>query len=86
MPLANRPPQEPQYTPDEDVTVTLEDGRQIQAAVKGTPIPMSDAIALGLVKEKDAAKEAAKTDAAATGQAPTGPSETKPATGPTEKK
>lgn len=51
MPLGNRFQAEPMYTPQEDVTATLEDGRQIQVAVKGTPIPMSQAQALGLVKQ-----------------------------------
>lgn len=58
------------YTPEEDVTETLEDGRTIQIALKGHPIPMADAIRAGLVKE-------GKTQ---------GPAEKKPAQGPTEVK
>lgn len=38
------------YTPEEDVTETLPDGRTIQVAVKGVPIPMAVAIKAGLVK------------------------------------
>lgn len=38
------------YTPEEDVTETLPDGRTIQVAVKGVAIPMAQAIAAGLVK------------------------------------
>ena len=52
-----------EYIPEEDVTETLEDGRMIQIAVKGHPIPMGEAVKLDLVKQ---------------GGQP-GPSETKPA-------
>ena len=38
------------YTPTEDVTETLEDGRQIQVAVKGVPMPVAEAEKLGLIK------------------------------------
>jgi hypothetical protein len=39
-----------QFVPAEDVTETTDDGRTIQLAVKGVPMPMADAMALGLVK------------------------------------
>jgi hypothetical protein len=42
------------YTPEEDVTQELPDGRQIQVAVKGTPIPYEKAVEAGLVKEAKA--------------------------------
>jgi hypothetical protein len=58
------------YTPEEDVTETLPDGRTIQVAVKGVPMAMSDAQKWGLVK-------APKTQ---------GPSEKKPGESPTEVK
>jgi hypothetical protein len=58
------------YTPEEDVTETLPDGRTIQVAVKGVPMAMSDAQKWGLVK-------APKTQ---------GPSEKKPGEGPAEVK
>ena len=39
-----------QFVPTEDVTETTDDGRTIQLAVKGVPMPVADAMALGLVK------------------------------------
>lgn len=59
-----------EFVPKADVTETLPDGRTIQIAVKGRPIPMSEAIKAGLVKGAQAA----------------GPAETKPQAGPTEVK
>jgi hypothetical protein len=53
------------YTPDEDVVATLDDGRTIQVAVKGTPMPLSQAFAHGLI------------DAQGNKVAQVGPSETK---------
>ena len=38
-----------EYTPAEDRTETLPDGRQIQVAVAGAPMPMSEAVKAGLV-------------------------------------
>lgn len=40
-----------QYVPEKDVVATLDDGRTIQLAVKGTPIPLSVAFQHGLVDE-----------------------------------
>lgn len=38
------------WVAEEDVTETLPDGRQIQVAVKGQEMPLSEAEKLGLVK------------------------------------
>lgn len=40
------------FTPEKDVTETLEDGRTIQVAVKGVPMPVTEAKKLGLVKDE----------------------------------
>lgn len=40
------------YTPEEDVTREQADGTQVQVAVKGVPVPMATARALGLVKDQ----------------------------------
>lgn len=39
------------YKVTEDVTETLEDGRTIQVAAKGTEVPIAEARRLGLVKD-----------------------------------
>lgn len=62
-----------QYTPTEDVTQELEDGRIIQIAVAGVPMSMAAAIAAGLVDEQG--QPVAKAKAAK--PAPVGPSELK---------
>lgn len=38
------------YIPEEDITETLPDGRVIQVAAKGTPVPYPRAVQLGLIK------------------------------------
>lgn len=40
------------FMPTEDVTKTLEDGRQIQIAVAGVPMPLAAAIDAGLADEQ----------------------------------
>jgi enoyl-CoA hydratase/carnithine racemase len=45
------------FTPDEDLIETLEDGRTIQAAVKGVPLPRAEAVRLGLVQPTAEEKE-----------------------------
>lgn len=52
------------YTAEEDIVETLPDGRQVQVAVKGTEMPMADAVRLGLVKVS-AAPAPAETKVAA---------------------
>lgn len=41
-----------QYTPEEDVIAEQADGRTVQLAVKGVPIPWTEAFQKGLVDEK----------------------------------
>lgn len=48
------------YTPAADVHETTADGRTIQIAAKGTPIPMAQARQLGLVKDAPAARHETK--------------------------
>lgn len=89
----NRPQNVPMYTPTEDVDAQTEDGRTIQVAVKGVPMPLHQAQALGIVKppkadkapepepvepEKEAEPEKAKILP--------GPTANKPHFGPAEKK
>jgi hypothetical protein len=38
------------YIPEDDITETLPDGRVIQVAAKGTPVPHPRAVQLGLIK------------------------------------
>lgn len=52
----------PPFVPEADITETLLDGRTIQIAARGVPVPYAEAVRLGLVKV----------------EAPTGPTETKP--------
>jgi hypothetical protein len=66
------------FVPEKDVTETLEDGRTIQVAAKGVPIPMVEAEKLGLVK--GSAKTAESTKKAAE------PTENKSATPASSKK
>lgn len=47
MSNANEP-----FVPEEDVTHTLPDGRTIQLAAKGVPVPQAEARRLGLVKDQ----------------------------------
>jgi hypothetical protein len=72
MAIANQPPQGQgaDFVPEEDVIETLPDGRQVQKAVKGVPIPYADALKAGLIKAPEAQ----------------GPKETKPSAGPLEVK
>ena len=52
------------FTPEKDVTETTDDGRTIQVAVKGVPMPIAEAEKLGLVKgaSADENKSAAPTE------------------------
>jgi hypothetical protein len=45
------------FIPDKDINEELDDGRIIQVAVKGVPIPRAEAIRLGLVEPVTAAEE-----------------------------
>lgn len=36
------------FVPDKDVTEKLDDGREVQVAVKGVPMPRAEAVRLGL--------------------------------------
>lgn len=72
------------FTPDEDVIETLPDGRTIQIGVAGVPMPMREAIRMGLVPDPNApapvpAKAAAQIGPAETkeGEAPPAPKEKK---------
>lgn len=47
------------FIPDKDVYDELADGRRIQVAVAGTPIPRAEAMRLGLVKPSTDAEKAA---------------------------
>src|SRR5436190_6507403 len=73
MPIVNQP-QNPQtqadFVPEEDIIETLPDGRTIQKAVAGVPVPYAEAVKQGLIKEPKSQ----------------GPSETKPQPGPSETK
>lgn len=59
-----------QYVPTEDVVATLDDGRTIQLAVKGVPIPITEAFQRGLVDADGKPIKQAQAKAV-------GPSETK---------
>lgn len=49
MAKAHTDPNDP-YIPDEDVTETLADGRVVQIAAKGVPVPYAEAVRRGLIK------------------------------------
>lgn len=51
-----------QFIPTKDHIETTEDGRTIQAAVKGVPIPRAEAARLGLLSDKPKTETEPKTD------------------------
>ena len=51
------------FVPKEDVIKKLDDGREIQVAAKGVPVPRAEALRLGLVKPETDAEKAAVEDA-----------------------
>lgn len=54
MPIISTERRDDSFVPDEDVTETLPDGRQIQVAVKGQPMPRAAAQAAGLLPDPNA--------------------------------
>lgn len=68
------------FTPEKDVIKTLEDGRTIQVAVKGVPMPVSQA------KELDLIKDSGKKTTAPEENKSAAPAENKSAAKPKSKK